>query len=357
MIGRCQMSADILSNQYDDVRLRQAIGPRQAIGLDVGGTKIAGAVITEHGDIIDPLTVPTPTDSTSGVLHALLGLISQLRHRNPAVEALGVGAAGLVEWPRGYIRWAPNNSYRDLPLRELLAEETGLPVIVDNDANAATWAEARLGLGTTYDNIAFLTVGTGVGGGLLLDGQLYRGHSGLAAELGHLIVNPGGERCGCGNRGCLEAMASGTALERLGRAAVTAHPTSQLAQLAGGNPNNVTGHHILDATRSADPVARSLFDEIGYWLGVGIASLANIFELELVVIGGGLIETGDLLLRPATASLESFAFATTHRPVPSIRPGTFGSTAGVVGAAHLALTQSIHPIADQSALPGCSLTP
>jgi glucokinase len=321
--------------------MRRPVGEtRQAIGLDVGGTKIAGAVVTGCGHITDRLAIPTPTTSDRTIVQALLDLVAELRQRNPGIEAVGVGAAGIVEWPRGYIRWAPNNSYRDLPLKDLLADATGLPTVVDNDANAAAWAEARLGLGTTYDNLAFVTVGTGLGGGLLLGGQLYRGRSGLAAELGHMIINPGGEVCGCGNRGCLEAMASGTALERLGRAAVAAHPLSRLAQLAGGDPHNLTGCCIFEAARCGDSLARSLFDKIGYWLGVGIASLTSIFELELVVIGGGLVKTGDLLLGPARASLDSFAFSPEYRPVPPIRAGTFGPDAGVVGAAHLALTSA-----------------
>jgi glucokinase len=273
-------------------------------------------------------------------VQALLDLVDQLRQRHPGIAAIGVGAAGIVEWPRGYIRWAPNNSYHNLPLRDLLADATGLPVVVDNDANVAAWAEARLGFGTIHDNLAFVTVGTGIGGGLLLDGQLYRGRSGLAAELGHMIVNPSGELCGCGNRGCLEALASGTALERLARAAITEHPSSRLAHLASGKPDDVTGLLVLKAALDDDPVAQSLFEQVGYWLGVGIASLVNIFELDLVVIGGGLIEAGDLLLTPARASLDSFAFATKYRPVPPLQPGTFGSTAGVVGAASLALTIS-----------------
>jgi glucokinase len=309
---------------------------RLAIGLDVGGSKIAGAVVTESGQVIDLCTIPTPIAPNELVEESLLDLIDELRQRHAGVEAVGVGAAGIVEWPRGYIRWAPNNSYRDLPLRDLLADATDLPVVVDNDANAATWAEARLGLGNIHDNIVFITVGTGLGGGLLLNGQLYRGRSGLATELGHMIINPGGELCGCGNRGCLEALASGTALERLARAAVTAHPSSRLAHLAGSKPGNVTGRLVLQSALDNDPVARSLFEQIGYWLGVGIASLVNIFELDLVVIGGGLVEAGDLLLTPARMSLESFAFATKYRPVPSIRPGTFGAAAGVVGAASLA---------------------
>lgn len=320
-----------------------AASARYAIGLDVGGTKIAGAVVTERGKILDHVVVSTPVGSDPYLVpDALTRIVQQLRERYPEVEAIGAGAAGIVEWPAGLIRWAPNNTYRDLPLRDLLADEFGLPTIVDNDANVAAWAEARLGDGIARDNMIFLTVGTGVGGGLVLNGQLYRGCTGMAGELGHIIVNPDGELCGCGNRGCLEAVASGSALEFFGRQAVDQDPTSNFAKLVQNNSCTATGRMIYTAAREGDPIARALFDRVGYWLGVGIASLINIFEVEAVVIGGGLAETGDLLLAPACESMQKLAFAKQHRTIPPIRPGTFGIHAGMIGAGHLALTATSH---------------
>ena len=307
--------------------------PHYAIAFDIGGTKVAGAVVSSDGKVFDKIVTPPPS-VTSELTTTLLEVVQTLRARYP-VQAIGIGAAGIVEWPRGYIRWAPNNAYQQLPLRELVSHATGLPTIVDNDANAATWAEARLGeMG--YTDMAYLTVGTGIGGGVVLDGKLYRGRSGLATEIGHLIVNPDGALCGCGNRGCLEAMASGTALERIARESAVVTPNSYLAP-AAKNSNSPTGRTVHRAALAGDSLATSLFEQIGYWLGVGIASLVNIFELEAVVVGGGLSETGDLLLGPARLSCDRHAFARQHRKVPPIIPSAHGIDAGLVGAAHLAL--------------------
>jgi glucokinase len=320
--------------------LRGANSPALAIGLDVGGTKIAGGVVAADGTVVERMPAfPTPSEDATATLTVLLSVISELRARHPAVEAIGIGAAGLVEWPSGYIRWAPNNVYRALPLRELLHEATGLPVVVDNDANTAAWAEARLGTGASY--MAFLTIGTGLGGGLILDGQLYRGKTGIGAEVGHIVVDPDGPyKCGCGNVGCLEAVASGSALGRYGREAA-ANQGGLLAELAGGAAN-VTGETVFKAAQAGDETARALFARLGRWLGIGIASLVNLFDFQLIVIGGGVAAVGDLLLVPARASFEQFAFARAHRQLPSIALACLGSEAGWVGSAILALDERNH---------------
>jgi glucokinase len=321
-------------------RLSREAGPaRCAIGLDIGGTKIAGGVVADDGTILDLVEVPTPaTGDSVETLEALRKVIDSLRDRYPAVEAVGAGAAGMVDWPSGHIRWAPNNAYRELPLRQLLAQETGLPAVVDNDANVAAWAEARHGAAAGYGHAVVLTVGTGIGAGILLGGQLQRGHSGLGGEIGHITVTPDGSLCGCGNTGCLEAMASGTALGRAGREAAAADPDGILATLAGG-PDKVTGQVVFDAARHGDGTARELFGQIGYWLGVGIASVVNLLDIERVVIGGGLVSAGELLLGPARKSFARFLFGSTRRPPPQIVRARFGPDAGVVGAAALALDQ------------------
>jgi glucokinase len=310
---------------------------RTAIGLDIGGTKIAGAVVTDGGKLLDLLECQTPTDDDSlATLQVLREIVGSLRRRHPEVEAIGAGAAGMVEWPRGYIRWAPNNSYRELPLRDVLTRDTGLPTVVDNDANVAAWAEAQYGAGSGRTDTIVLTVGTGIGGGIIAGGRLQRGHSGLGGEVGHIIVNPEGRRCGCGNIGCLEAMASGTALGQMAREAAAGSPDGILAVLAG-TPERVTGETVSEAARSHDPTARNLFDQLGYWLGIGIASLVTLLEPEIVVIGGGLVKAADLLLPPTRKSFECFVFARTHRELPSIVPASLGIHAGLIGAATLAL--------------------
>jgi glucokinase len=310
--------------------------PPHALGIDIGGTKIAAGVVTGDGRILDRTRVPTPPDDEAATLAALLAVVDELRARNPGVEAIGLGAAGLVERPGGIARWAPHNTYRRLELRRLLHERTGLPTVVDNDANAAAWAEARFGAGAGSDDLVLVTVGTGIGGGLVLGGRLYHGGHGFAGELGHLIVDPGGDRCACGNHGCLEAMASGSTLGRLGREAAAADPAGRMAALAG-RPGLVTGEVVFAAAAEGDKAALALFDRVGHWLGVGIASLVTIFDPDLVVVGGGVAATGDLLLAPARSSFERYVHARAHRDLPPVVPARLGADAGLVGAATLAL--------------------
>jgi glucokinase len=307
---------------------------RPAIGLDVGGTKIAGAVVDATGNVLAEIVEPTPEESDAAAVTAvLLEMIERLR-RDHDVAAVGVGAAGIVEWPAGKMLWAPNNAYRDWPVREQLEKATGLPVVVDNDANVAALAEARLG--EPYPDMVLVTVGTGIGGGLVMNGDIYRGRTGLAAELGHIILNPDGPRCGCGNHGCFEAYASGTALTRMGRDAAADDPDGLIARL-GAATGEITGQTVTTAARQGDPTATALFARLGRWLGVGIASLANIFEVDAVVVGGGLVETGEMLLAPARAAARKFAYAPTARGIAPVLPATFGGDAGKIGAALLAL--------------------
>lgn len=311
---------------------------RCAIGLDIGGTKIAGGVVDDSGGILHRLSIPSPADQDAdATVAALLGLVRQLLAEHPGAEAVGVGAAGMVEWPAGFIHFAPNNAYRDLPLRAVLAGRTGLPTTVDNDANAAAWAEVCFGRGAGRRNAVVLTVGTGIGGGIVVDGRLLRGNTGIGAEVGHLVLNPEGRnRCGCGAVGCLEAEASGTALRRLGREAASADPEGALAALAMRGAE-VTGEAVHRAAERGDPVAVSLFDRVGYWLGVGIASLVNIFEPEVVAVGGGLAATGEHLFHPARAAYKRFAMGGSRRRLPPVVPAALGVEAGIIGAAALAM--------------------
>ena len=317
---------------------------RPVIGLDVGGTKIAGGVVTE-GALCRRIVMPTPREEhQERVVDALCEVVAELRLSHPDVAAIGVGAAGMVEWPQGRIRWAPNNVYRELDLREVLVEATGLPVVVDNDGNAMAWGEYRLGVGkgTPLRDVVCLTIGTGVGGGIILDGKMYRGRTGIGAEVGHIVVDPNsGARCGCGSVGCLEALASGTALERLGREAVCWEPEGALAEISRTN-GPLTGAAVSACALSGDPTAIALLARIGYWLGIGIANLVNLFEPEVVVVGGGLGGTGNkLLFGPARSTFESYLFGRRHRrDVPSIVPALLGADAGLMGAAAIALEEA-----------------
>lgn len=268
----------------------------------------------------------------------LLEMVAELREGDDGVEAIGVGAAGTVEWPTGRIRWAPNNAYRDWNVRAELEDATGLPAVIDNDANVAGLAEARLG-DVRYDQMILVTVGTGVGSGIVLDGRIYRGPHGLGAEMGHMNVTPDGPECGCGNFGCLEAVASGTALARMGRSAAAGEPDGMIAALAAKSGAEVTGQIVTEAAQAGDSTAESLFARLGRSLGIGIASMNAIFELEAVVIGGGLVATGDLLLHPTRRAAREFAYAPGVRPIPPIVPATYGGDAGKIGAALLALEE------------------
>lgn len=314
---------------------------QRAIGLDIGGTKIAGGVVEPDGTVLSELVEPTPEDSDAEAVTAvLLGIIDRLRAKHDDVGAIGVGAAGIVQWPEGRMLWAPNNAYRDWPVREQLQAATGLPAVVDNDANVAVLAEARLGARYTgsppYQELVLITVGTGIGGGLVLGGQIYRGPTGRGAELGHIVLNPDGPLCGCGNHGCFEAYASGSALTRMGREAAADDPDGLIARL-GAEQGGVTGQTVTAAATQGDAVAQDLFGRLGRWLGVGIASLANIFELEAVVVGGGVVGTGDLLLEPARRAAREFAYAPQARRTVPILPAVYGGDAGMIGAALLAL--------------------
>jgi glucokinase len=316
-------------------------GPR-AIGIDMGGTKIIAGIVDTRGRLRATLTEATPAESAEqAVRPILLDLVARLRSQDPDVCAVGLGAAGIVEWPSGTLRWAPNNAYRDWPVRAQLTEATGLPVVVDNDANVAALAEARLGT-PPYRDLVLITVGTGIGGGILLDGEIYRGPRGLGAELGHMIADPNGPPCACGNRGCLESYASGSALGRMGRDVAAADPDGLIARL--GADGGVTGRTVTAAARQGDPAAVELFGRLGHRLGVGIASLATLFELEAVIVGGGLIETGELLLAPTRAAVAEFAYAPWARGVVPVRAAAFGSAAGMVGAGLLALERVGAPL-------------
>ncbi|MEQ3554655.1 ROK family protein [Pseudonocardia nematodicida] len=315
---------------------------RRAIGLDIGGTKVAGAIVGEDGTVHAELRRNTPDTSDSDTMNDLLrGMVADLR-AGPAgdgVSAIGVGAAGTVEWPVGRIRWAPNNAYRDWDLRGELERSTGLPAVVDNDGNVAGLAEARLG-GTRHDDMILLTVGTGIGAGIVLGGKIYRGPHGLGAEVGHMNVNPDGPQCGCGNFGCLESMASGTALTRMGRSAAAHDPDGMIATLAADGGGEVAGRHVTMAAMAGDRTAQSLFLRLGRALGIGIASVNAIFEFEAVVIGGGLVDAGELLLDPARRAAREFAYSPTSRPIPPVLPATFKGDAGKIGAGLLALEET-----------------
>jgi glucokinase len=307
-----------------------------ACGIDVGGTKIAGGVVDEHGTIVEELQVVSPATDVPAIEEAIEKLVTDLRSRHP-IEAVGVGAAGYIDKARAVVLFAPNLAWRDLDLKADLERTLGLPVIVENDANAAAWGEFQYGAGHDVDDLLLVTVGTGVGGGVVLDGALYRGAFGVGAEIGHMRVVPDGILCGCGNRGCFEMYASGSALVREARAAARAGSllAADLLDRAGGDPDAITGPLVTAAAREGDAFAVEQLASLGRWLGEGIASLAAVLDPAVVVIGGGVSEADELLLGPARAAVGAQLTGRGYRPRLEIRRARLGNRAGLIGAADL----------------------
>lgn len=310
----------------------------KTVGIDIGGTKMAAGVVLADGTLSDACVIPTPgTGAAEAVTSAAHDIVATLRTAHPDVAAVGVGAAGLVEWPSGRMKWGPHTTFQDLPLGERLAASTGLPVIVENDANAAVAAEVRFGSGKGKNTVVMLTIGTGIGGGLFLDGRLYRGPRGLGAEIGHMTVDPrGGPECACGGIGCLESRVSGVALARGAREIAVSEPDGMIARIAG-SPDSVTGQVVHKAALAGDEAARALFAEMGYWLGVGIANLVTLLNPQLVILGGGIpAAVGDLLTGPTRESLGKTVFGPAHRRLPQVVLAGLGPRAGIIGAGLLA---------------------
>ncbi|MCB0905934.1 MAG: ROK family glucokinase [Nocardioidaceae bacterium] len=307
------------------------------IGIDVGGTKIAGGVVDERGVIIAEHRVESPANDVAAIEAAITDLVTTLR-TDHEVAAVGVGAAGYVDSSRSVVMFAPNLAIEDLNLRADLEARIGLPVVVENDANAAAWGEFAFGAGADVDDLLLITVGTGVGSGIVLDGRLHRGAFGIAGEVGHMRVVPGGRPCGCGNRGCYEQYASGTALVRNVRKEVDAGSllARDLVARAGGDPTAITGPLITAAAAEGDQFAIEHLATLGRWLGEGIATLASILDPAVAVVGGGVSEAGDLLLEPTRQGFAKELSGRGHRPVLEIRAAQLGNHAGVIGAADLA---------------------
>ncbi|MPZ96287.1 MAG: ROK family glucokinase [Propionibacteriales bacterium] len=307
------------------------------IGVDIGGTKIAAGVVDEKGTILEKVRRETPATDAEAIEDAIVDAVGELRGRHQ-VDAVGVGAAGLVDAARSTVLAAPNVAWRDEPMRTDLERALDLTVVVENDANAAAWGEFTFGAAEDADDTLLVTVGTGVGGGLVLDGELYRGAFGVAGEIGHLRMMPRGRVCGCGSLGCWEQYASGTAMVRAAREAVAAGSgqVAGLLERAGGAPEQIEGPLITSAARDGDPFAVELLAETGRWLGEGIAMLAAVLDPAVAILGGGVSAAGDLILEPAREAFAANLTFREYRPILEIRLATLGGEAGLIGAADLA---------------------
>ena len=317
-----------------------------AIGVDVGGTKVAAGVVDERGRILAKLKRSTPAASPLRTEQAIADVVTELlaAHEVAAigadeVVAIGLGAAGFVDSDRATMLFAPNLAWRGEPLKQRVEERLGRTVLVENDANASAWAEARYGAARGYRDAMLVAVGTGIGAAIIIGGELYRGRWGIAGEPGHVRVVPDGRLCGCGNRGCWEQYASGNALVAEARdfARRTPDGASRLLQLGGGTPEGISGPEITQAANEGDPAALRCFQIVGGWLGQGLADLAAILDPACFVIGGGVSEAGDLLLDPARAAFERALTGRGHRPLAEVKAAQLGEDAGIVGAAGLAI--------------------
>lgn len=308
-----------------------------AVGIDIGGTKVLGGVVDVDGSVLATCRKETPGTDVAAVEDTLAAVVDDLIDSRDIV-ALGVGAAGWIDSDGSTVMFAPHLAWRDEPLRRSLQNRLGRPVLVENDANAAAWAESRFGAGRDESRVLCLTLGTGIGGGVVLDGRIERGRYGAAGEFGHMVIVPDGHRCECGNRGCLEQYASGNALGREARELARAESPmmDDIMRRVDGDVDAIRGHTVSAAALAGDPGARNLFAEVGGWLGLGLANLAAAYDPGMFVIGGGVSATGDLLLEPARQSFGRNLTGRGYRPAAEIRHAALGPDAGLIGAADLA---------------------
>lgn len=303
-----------------------------SVGVDIGGTK-ALAVRLDGTRVVDESLFSI--ERTAGTLDAVIRSIDSVHE--PAVEVIGVGVAGLVRPTDGTLVWGPHVPGTDVDVRSAVSERFNVPVYVDNDANAAAFAEMSIGAATGYANVLFVTLGTGIGGAVVIDGSLYRG-GGFAGEWGHVQVDRDGLLCDCGKRGCWETRASGPALIRLATDLVTTNQYSSLARILDGS--EITGETVIAAADAGDETARALVTEVGRSFGQGLAGLVAIFDPELIVIGGGLGSVGESIVGPARRVLTDALHGGRLRVPPSVQVASLGPSAGAVGAALLAVEEA-----------------
>ena len=308
-----------------------------AIGIDIGGTKVLGGVVTGTGEILATARRDTPREGGRALTEAIANVANELAQQYP-VDSIGVSAAGFISSDRQTMLATPNiSNWNGVNLVAELTEILHKKIVLENDANAAAWGEFKFGAGRGRNDLMMLTLGTGVGGGLILGGSVFRGAFGIGAELGHIRLVPDGQLCGCGIRGCLEQYASGLALLRHAREAIDASPllARNLLDRGDGTIEGLRGNHITEAARDGDPVAIAAFNTMATYLGAGIASLCAVIDPSCVVLGGGVIDAGELFLGPTRdAALRLIPFSGKH-PYPEIVAAVLGNHAGLVGVADL----------------------
>jgi glucokinase len=307
-------------------------GDMNIVGVDLGATKIAAGVVSAEGAVLSRVRYPT-VNSRGGLLETLTQAISKVGD-GFEVDGVCLGVPGLILAQENKVVFSPNlRAIEGILLKDELEPRIGLPVTVENDNNAAAWGEFRFGAGSEAKHLLFVGLGTGIGGGIVIHGQLLRGAQGAAGELGHVTVQATGPRCACGNRGCLEAFASGTAIGRRAREMANERPDSALGKLAA--EREVLGKDVTDLAREGDEAALSVLEEAGRWLGIGLAGFVNILNPDVVVVGGGAMEAGELILKATRREIQ-LRSRSPSRELVEVKEATLGPEAGVIGAAALA---------------------
>ncbi|HJQ44483.1 MAG TPA: ROK family glucokinase [Jatrophihabitantaceae bacterium] len=314
-----------------------------AIGVDIGGSKVAAGVVDDAGTVVDRERRATPGDDVAETEETIVEVVTMLSDRND-VTAVGIGAAGWIANDHATVMFSPHLAWRNEPLLDALTSRIGLPLLLENDANAAAWAEYRFGAAQERDVVVCVTLGTGIGGGLVSGGVVYRGAYGIACEYGHMTLVPDGRLCACGNRGCWEMYASGRALARDARDLATESPlaAARMLELANGSIDALDGPVVTAAAAEGDPAASSICTTMGRWLGRGLANLAAVLDPSIFVIGGGVSAAGELLIRPARDEFAHTLTGRGFRPVADVRAVALGPEAGLIGAADLARSGHRH---------------
>ncbi|MFE4951456.1 ROK family glucokinase [Leifsonia sp. NPDC056665] len=307
-----------------------------AIGIDIGGTKIAGAVVDELGTIVREDRVPTDASRPEEIENAVVAMIERLSDGPEEIAGAGVAAAGFIDASQSTVYYAPNINWRHEPFREKLEKRIDLPVLIENDANAAGWAEFRYGAGRLVSDMVILTIGTGVGGAIVSNDRLFRGGFGAGAEIGHMRVVPGGLPCGCGAHGCIEQYGSGRALQRMANELADAGGIGQSLADIRSRTGELSGSDISGLIMAGDPGALAALRQLGDWLGQACASLGAVLDPQLFVFGGGVAQAGELLLEPIRQAYLENLPARGYHPEPEFRIAELVNDAGVVGAADLA---------------------
>ena len=298
-----------------------------------------GGVVDEHLEVHGRVLREVAGLKQDKIVETIVSAVEELRDSVPDVEAVGFGIPCLIDQTTGIAVIAVNLDIQNFPFRDVMHERLGLPVFMDNDGNVTTLVETRFGAANGASDVVGLTIGTGIGGGLVLNGRLYRGHWGAGAELGHMVVDEDGPRCqgNCPNRGCLEAVASGTAIGREGRIAAEEEPDSEVGRALLAD-QAITGALVTTLALGGDEVSRMVLGHVGRFLGVGLSNLSNVFNPEVIVIGGGAMAAGDLLLEPAREELRARGLPP-NRDQVKVVPAKFGPEAGMLGAAVMALDE------------------